>query len=90
MESLLPFIERMNPVIIESDDPIGFITCDDPCVIFDPEAYKRSPMFRSPALSLPSVETTLPLSPRQLLILGWWNIAALFVPVPGRRSFQVT
>ncbi len=84
MNSLLPFLERMNLVIIETADPVGFITSDDPCVIYDPEAYKRSPMFRAPALALPSVEITLPLSPRQLLILSWWDIAAPFVPVPER------
>lgn len=84
MNSMLPVIERMRPVIIETDDPIGFITSDDPCVVFDPEAYKRSPMLRGPVLEFPSTEVTLPLSPHQLLILSWWDIAAPFVPVPQK------
>jgi len=84
VESMLPIIEKMRPVIIETDDPIGFITSDDPCVIFDPDAHKRSPMFSSPALAFPSTEVTLPLSPRQFLILSWWNIASLFVSVPRK------
>ena len=42
----------------------------DPCVTFDPEAYKRSPMLGSPVLEFASTEVTLPLSPHQLLILS--------------------
>ncbi len=48
----------------------GFITSDHPCVWFDPEAYKRAPYYRVPALMYESIEITLPISPSHVLLLN--------------------
>ena len=50
-------------------DPLGFVTTDTPCTWFDPEAYKLQPIFQSPALGSATIEVTLPISPRQCLVM---------------------
>jgi hypothetical protein len=60
----------MSLAVLESDDLIGFITSDTPCVWFDPDAHKRPLWMRSPGLATPSVEITLPISPRQCLFFS--------------------
>lgn len=54
----------------------GFITSDEPVVWFDPESYKRPPMFQGPALMYETLEITMPISPTRMLFLsrrdmGW-------------------
>lgn len=61
----------MNLCILCTNDDIGFITSDAPCVWFDPEAYKRPAMYRSPGLMYPKIEISLPISPKQKAILSW-------------------
>jgi hypothetical protein len=41
-----------------------------PYVWFDPERYKRPPFYSQPALIYPSIEITLPISPRQMVVLN--------------------
>lgn len=51
---------KMHLSILNTDDEVGFITSDDPCVWFDPEAYKRLPFYRSVGLGYRSVEVHCP------------------------------
>lgn len=74
---LLPMIRTITPLICKLDlavfvttDEIGFITSDHPCVWFDPESYKRPPLYRGPALMYKTIEITLPLSPSHCLFLN--------------------
>jgi hypothetical protein len=67
----LPILAEMNMTILTTDDPVGFITSDEPCVLFDPNAYKRPPIYRSPGLAFETIEVTLPASPTQLVLLSW-------------------
>jgi hypothetical protein len=74
---LIPFITASTPLLCKLDfailytmDTIGFITSDDPCVWFDSKAYKRPPLYRSPALMYETIEITLPISPRQCFFLN--------------------
>jgi len=69
LRSLIPVLARMNAAVLCTDDPLGFVTTDTPCTWFDPEAYKLQPIFRSPALGAASIEVTLPISPRQCLVI---------------------
>ncbi len=72
IDVMLPILTKMKLAVIGTDDPLGFITSDDPCVLIDTEAHKVPPFFRhSPGLVKQSVELTLPLSPRQILVLSW-------------------
>lgn len=70
IRSVLPAFSRMHVAVLCADDDIGFVTSDRPCVWFDPEAYKLPPFFRAPALGSPTIEVTLPISPRQCLIIS--------------------
>lgn len=70
----------MSVAVVETSSSPGFITSDHPCGWFDPEAYKRAPFWRAPALASPSIEITLPLSPRQLLWLKWDGVSG-YIPV---------
>lgn len=66
--ALTPLLLMMDLVIVETNQSPGFITSDNPCIWFDPEAYKRPPIFQVPALMFESTEIRLPLSPQQMLI----------------------
>lgn len=74
--AMLPFIKAEVPLLTRLDYVVvtshsgGFITSDSPCVWFDAEACKRPPMYQSPALMYESIEITLPISPRQVILLN--------------------
>lgn len=61
---------KMHMSILSTDDEVGFITSDYPCVWFDLEAYKRPPIHRSVGLGYKSTEVTLPISPMQVIIIS--------------------
>lgn len=61
---------KMHLSILNTDDEVGFITSDNPCVWFDPEAYKRPPVYRSVGLGSRTVEVTLPISPNQAILIS--------------------
>jgi hypothetical protein len=69
IQTVTPLLCRLNFTIFETDDDIGFITSDNPCFWFDAEAYKRPPLYQSPALIYESIEITLPVSPHQCICL---------------------
>lgn len=61
----------MNLTVLETDDSLGFITSDAPCVWVDPEMHTWPPHMQNPGLAKESVEISLPISPNQLLLLTW-------------------
>ncbi|MDO8864127.1 DUF4238 domain-containing protein [Haliea sp. E1-2-M8] len=74
---LFPMISTEAPILFRLDFSVlctnsarGFITSDAPCVWRDPEAYKRPPLYRSPALGYKSIEILLPVSPSQCIFLN--------------------
>lgn len=70
LEAMLYAFSHMHTAIFWTDDPIGFVTSDHPCVWSDPEAYKRPPMHRSPGLKWKSIEVTMPISPTQCIFIS--------------------
>lgn len=72
----------MNMSVLCTEGDPGFITSDTPCVYFDPEAYKRPPMLQAPYLKSPSIEVTLPVSPRQLILLSWHKKFGGYYDIP--------
>lgn len=65
---LTPLLFKMDLVIAETDDSVGFITSDKPCVWIDSEGHKRPQGFQSPGLMYESTEIRFPISPQQMLI----------------------
>lgn len=70
IESLTPLLYRLDMAVLVTDDDIGFITSDHPCVWFDKDSSKRPPIYQSPALIYETIEITLPIAPNQCLFLN--------------------
>lgn len=69
VRKLVPILDKMNVWIFCAPKGSTFITSDDPCVWFDPEAYKRPAFYQSPALMYPTIEITMPISPDRMLLI---------------------
>ena len=76
--TLTPHLARLDFAVFTTDSELGFITSDYPCVWFDPEGYKRPPMFQGPALMYESIEITLPVSPDQIIVLNRRGLSGYF------------
>jgi uncharacterized protein DUF4238 len=83
IQTMAPLLARLDGIVLETDDVQGFITSDYPCVWFDPEASKRPPLYQGVGLVYQSVEITLPISPRQLIMLNRRRVSG-FAKVDGR------
>lgn len=81
MKAEAPVMARMEMAILVTDDPIGFITSDEPCLWFNPEAYKWPPFYRSPGLAQENIEVSLPLTPQHMLLISHKKYE-LYVKVP--------
>lgn len=68
MNEVARWLVRLDLLVCETTDPVGFITSDHPCIWFDAEAHKRPAMFRSPAIMYDSIEITMPISPSCLFV----------------------
>ncbi len=88
----LPYLTRMNLVVLTTNSATGFITSDRPCVWADPESHKRPLNLRGPGLGFPSTEITMPASPTQMLLLsrgapsGYCEVAGAIVDACNRRT----
>jgi len=69
IEKDLPVLARMNLVIFTTEDDVGFITSDHPCVWFD-ERARRGPL----SLGSRTIEVSMPISPRSLALLCWEDL----------------
>lgn len=76
--SLTPLLCKLDIAILETFSKPGFITSDDPCVWFDPEAYKRPPLYQAPGLMYPSIEIRLPITPNYMILLNRRRIEGYF------------
>ncbi len=70
VEAATPLLAGMDCAILNCTAEPGFITSDNPCVWFDPEAYKLPPIYQGVGLGSPTVEITFPVSPRQVVFLN--------------------
>jgi hypothetical protein len=79
----------MRLVILETVDPHGFITSDDPCVWWNPKAYQMPPFYRSPGLAQRDIEVTLPVSPRFLAVVCHHEIPSLYRRINTRATDEL-
>ncbi len=78
-----PLLFETPFVILETSTAPGFITSDAPCVWFDPARSRLPPGSGAGGLVSPTIEITLPLSPKQMLMFGnrpWMR--GQYLPVP--------
>lgn len=80
VEIQAPLLFPMPMTIMVASDELGFITSDNPCVWYNPTAYKLPPMMRHPGLAQPDIEVTLPLTPHHMLLISHRRYA-LYVDV---------
>lgn len=80
---IAPMLMKLSMTIYCTTEKPGFITCDEPCVWFDPEVYKRPPMYRQAALMYKSLEITLPISPTRLMVLSHMEDAPQYFDLGG-------
>src|SRR5204862_1677745 len=99
-ESLLSTIQAEAPLlfrmvdlaILVSVSSASFITSDHPCVWSDPDGYRRPPFYQGPALAYPTIEITLPLSPRHCLFMnrrgatGFFDVPKQHVEIVNRTT----
>ena len=65
-----PLLATLDFAVFTSNTSLRFITSDNPCAWFDAEACKRPPAYQGLALMYDSIEITLPVSPRQIVLLN--------------------
>jgi Protein of unknown function (DUF4238) len=68
IEAAAPMLFNMASSILITNDATGFITSDNPAVMFNPNAYKLPPSYRSPGLATIDIEITLPLTAKHLIV----------------------
>jgi hypothetical protein len=65
----VPQLAQLDLLVLTTNDEVGFITSDNPCSWVDPEIHKRPPFYQTVGLAYPSIEISLPVSPRQAILL---------------------
>lgn len=80
VEVLAPMLFGMPMSILVTEDELGFITSDNPCVRNVPNAHRLPPMLRHPSLSQPEIEISLPLTPQHMLFISH-RVYPLYVDV---------
>lgn len=78
VRDLTPVLRKLDWAVFTTDDDIGFITSDHPCIWLDPEIHKRPPLDSSNALTSKAIEITLPISPRQCILLNRVGLVGYF------------
>jgi hypothetical protein len=80
-----PMLSKVPFVIVEALEAPGFITSDDPCVWFDSADYMDRPPRSAGGLISPTIEITLPLSPKHMLYFARKHVhPGRYLPVPSR------
>jgi hypothetical protein len=70
LRTLPQMLFRMSLAILETNDPLGFITSDTPCVWHDPDSHKLPPGMRSPNMGNRKIEITVPITPWHTLLFS--------------------
>jgi Protein of unknown function (DUF4238) len=92
LEFETPLLFRMRMSTFVTDDDVGFITSDNPCVWFNSELHKFLPAFRSPGLAQRLTEVTLPVTPHHLVLFshvgpsGYIDVNQAFVDGANRLT----
>jgi hypothetical protein len=90
LQSLLPtYVQEISSllykiplIILETTESHYFISSDNPCVKVDPSDYQDPKPFGSGGFGSPTIEITMPLSPKQTIFFGNnFNISSLYHPI---------
>jgi hypothetical protein len=71
IKTTTPVLASMDMAILFTNGNVPFVTSDNPCVWYNPEAYKLPPLYRNTGLINEAIEVTLPISPDKVLLFNW-------------------
>jgi len=87
VEGHLTTLLQMNIAVLCTDDALGFITSDDPCLVYDPETRTRPFPHNVTGLAYKTAELTMPLSPSQTLLVSWKDCSG-YVEIPAELTAE--
>lgn len=70
IEAGAPLLSKMQMAVLVTASNVGFITSDNPCILYNPKLHTFPPAYRSPGLGQHDIEVTLPISPQHLLFIS--------------------
>jgi hypothetical protein len=68
--------------VLNTNAVTGFITSDNPVTFFEAAVYNLPPLHGTPALKYASTETTMPISPQQMLLLSRGSPGISYIDIP--------
>jgi len=69
-KTVVPMLMNMSCAVLCTEDVVGFVTTDQPCTWHNPNGHRLPPFYRAPGLGMKDIEVTLPISPRQCLLVS--------------------
>ena len=81
IEISAPMLFAMDLAFYSTDDELGFLTSDEPCIMNNPTAHRYHPMMRSPGLLQRDVQVLLPLSPALLIVFSHTSTYPYITPL---------
>jgi Protein of unknown function (DUF4238) len=84
-----PQLFAMDLSVYSTDDELGFLTSDEPCIMHNPTAYRYHPMMRSVGLRQRDVQVLLPLTPRLLIAFTHKQTYPRITPLSERQLDEV-
>lgn len=79
ISAVAPALMELDMGLIETADPQGFITSDNPCAWYDSELLRVHPFYRDPSLASPTIEVILPITPKCQLLFNRREFNSRFV-----------
>jgi len=93
LETAAPIIWRMRFAFLRAPEGSFFVTSDNPCVWFNPQAYKMPPLYRGAGLAMKDIEVTMPITPKVLAVVthsptaqGYFSVNDSVVQELNRRT----
>lgn len=76
-----PMLFAMDLSILSTDDELGFLTSDEPCILHNPTAHRYHRMMRGVGLLQRDAQVMLPLSPKLLIAFTHKRTYPFITPV---------
>jgi antitoxin (DNA-binding transcriptional repressor) of toxin-antitoxin stability system len=89
IEISAPMLFAMDLSFYSTDDELGFLTSDEPCIMHNPTAYRFDPMMRGPGLLQRDIQVLLPLSPRLLIAFSHTLTYPYITPLSRERVDEI-
>jgi hypothetical protein len=84
-----PMLFTMDLSFYSTDDELGFLTSDEPCIMHNSTAYRYDPMMRGPGLLQRDIQVLLPLSPRLLIVFSHTPTYPFITPLNRDRVDEI-